>query len=159
MEALVNTVLLISTGVLVCSDLRYRSVSLLWLGVFGGGGLLYALLVLPIFGIVYNSLINILLLGWVIGGIWLYLRLRYRKFKRPFTQYLGAGDLLFMLLIIPQVSCVQYLILLLGGSVIGLIYWSIIWMVSRRVVTIPLVSAIGSIFIVQLCYRIYVNWL
>ena len=68
-QQLIELFLLIPTSVLIFSDLRYRSVSLFWLGLFGLSGLFSAILSFPLNGIIYNSLLNIILLCWMIGGV------------------------------------------------------------------------------------------
>ena len=157
-QQLIELFLLTPTSVLIFSDLRYRSVSLFWLGLFGLSGLFSAILSFPLNGIIYNSLLNIILLCWMIGGVWLYLKLRYRGQRNDFNQHCGSGDLIFMLLLTPQVTLSEYFILLFGGCLLGLAYWCIMRITARRVVTIPLVSAIGSIFTIQLFYRFYTNF-
>ena len=77
---------------------------------------------LPARTILYNMLTNVLLLGWMFGGVWVYLRLRYQRQANLFRQYIGSGDVWFLLLLTPLFALPVYVVLLLCGFGCGLLY-------------------------------------
>ncbi|MFQ8805418.1 MAG: hypothetical protein ACLR8Y_10280 [Alistipes indistinctus] len=100
--------------VLAVSDLRRRTVPVSWLTAFGLCILLPSVFLSSVGTILYNMLTNMLLLIWVFGGAWIYLKLRYRRPSSLLRQYVGSGDLIFALLLTPLAPLPQYLLLLLG---------------------------------------------
>jgi hypothetical protein len=148
---------IVPAAVLALSDLRHRSIPVGWLIAFGSCVLLAAAFLSPVRTILHNVLTNILLLGWMFGGVWLYLRLRYRNRTRSFGRYIGSGDVWFVLLLMPLFPLTVYIVLLLSGFAAGLLYGTAVRLVARRTVTIPLVSALGVAFIVY-AFHCFYTW-
>lgn len=140
--------------VLAVSDLRHRTIPVNWLVVFGLCVLSTAAVLSPLTEMLYHIVTNTLLLGWMLGGVWLYLRLRYGRQANLFRRSVGSGDLVFALLLTPLAPLPQYLLLLLGGCLAGLAYWTIVRIAVRRSATIPLVTFLNLAFIVCTLYRL-----
>ena len=140
--------------VLAVADLRHRTIPMNWLVAFGLCVPLPSVFLSSAGTILYNILTNTLLLGWVFGGVWIYLKLRCRRPGNLFRQYVGSGDLVFALLLTPFAPLPQYLLLLLGGCMGGLAYWIGVRITVRYSATIPLVTFFSLAFIVCTLYRL-----
>lgn len=108
----------------------------------------------PLTEMLYHIVTNTLLLGWMLGGVWLYLRLRYGRQANLFRRSVGSGDLVFALLLTPLAPLPQYLLLLLGGCMGGLAYWIGVRIAVRYSATIPLITFFSLAFIVCTLYRL-----
>ena len=64
-------------------------------------------------------------------------------------DYVGAGDLVFVLLLTPFFDLRDYLFFLLVGAVGSLLWWSIVTRLGRRPATIPLVGTLGTFLILH----------
>lgn len=142
---------------LAVSDFRHRSIPAYGLAAFASCVLSTAVLMLPARTILYNMLTNVLLLGWMFGGVCIYLKLRYRRPSSLLRQYVGSGDLIFALLLTPLAPLPQYLLLLLGGCLAGLFYWLVVRVVVQRETTIPLVTFLSLPLTAYLSYRFYLS--
>ena len=140
--------------VLAVADLRHRTIPMNWLVAFGLCVPLPSVFLSSAGTILYNILTNTLLLGWVFGGVWIYLKLRCRRPGNLFRHYVGSGDLVFALLLTPFAPLPQYLLLLLGGCMGGLAYWIGVRIAVRYSATIPLVTFFSLAFIVCTLYRL-----
>lgn len=143
--------------VLAVADLRHRTIPMNWLVAFGLCVPLPSVFLSSAGTILYNILTNTLLLGWVFGGVWIYLKLRCRRPGNLFRQYVGSGDLVFALLLTPFAPLPQYLLLLLGGCLAGLFYWLVVRVVVQRETTIPLVTFLSLPLTAYLSYRFYLS--
>jgi hypothetical protein len=108
---------------------------------------------LPARTILYNVLTNVLLLGWMFGGVWLYLKVRYPRRARSLGRYIGSGDVWFLLLLTPLFALPVYVVLLLCGFACGLLYGTFVRIVARRETTIPLVTFLSLSLTAYLSYR------
>ena len=142
---------------LAASDFRHRSIPIGWLIAFGSCVLSTSMLLLPVRTVLYNVLTNILLLCWLFGGVWVYLRLRYRRQANLFRQYIGSGDVWFALLLTPLFALPAYIVLLLSGFASGLFYWTAVRIVFRKETTIPLVTFLSLPLTAYLSYRFYLS--
>lgn len=144
----------VPAAVLGVSDFRRRSIPVGWLVAFGLCVLSRAAVLSPLTEMLYHILTNTLLLGWMLGGVWLYLRLRYGRQANLFRRSVGSGDLVFAVLLTPLAPLPQYLLLLLGGCLAGLAYWIGVRTAVRRSATIPLVTFLSLAFMVCTLYRL-----
>lgn len=138
---------------LAMSDFRHRSIPAYGLAAFASCVLSTAVLMLPARTILYNVLTNVLLLGWMFGGVWLYLKARYRRCARSLGRYIGSGDVWFLLLLTPLFALPVYVVLLLCGFSCGLLYGTSVRIVARRETTIPLVTFLSLSLTAYLSYR------
>ena len=138
---------------LAVSDFRHRSIPAYGLAAFASCVLSTAVLMLPARTILYNVLSNVLLLGWMCGGVWLYLIVRYPRRARSLGRYIGSGDVWFLLLLTPLFALPVYVVLLLCGFACGLLYGTFVRIVARRETTIPLVTFLSLSLTAYLSYR------
>ena len=115
------------------------------------------MLFFPVRTVLYNMLTNVLLLGWMFGGVWLYLKMRHRRHFGSLGRYIGSGDVWFLLLLTPLFALPSYVVLLLSGFASGLLYWIAVRIIARRETTIPLVALLSLPLIVSLLYRFYTS--
>ena len=143
--------------ILAVSDLRRRTVPVSWLTAFGLCVLSPSVFLSSVGTILYNMLTNVLLLGWMFGGVWVYLRLRYRRQANLFRQYIGSGDVWFLLLLTPLFALPVYVVLLLCGFACGLLNGTFERVFFRRETTIPLVTFLSLPLTAYLSYRFYLS--
>ena len=142
---------------LAVSDFRHRSIQAYGLAAFASCVLSTAVLMLPARTILYNMLTNVLLLGWMFGGVWVYLRLRYQRQANLFRQYIGSGDVWFLLLLAPLFALPVYVVLLLCGFACGLLYGTFVRIFFRKDTTIPLVTFLSLPLTAYMSYRFYLS--
>ena len=143
--------------ILAVSDLRRRTVPVSWLTAFGLCVLSPSVFLSSVGTILYNMLTNVLLLGWMFGGVWVYLRLRYQRQANLFRQYIGSGDVWFLLLLTPLFALPVYVVLLLCGFACGLLYGTFVRIFFRKETTIPLVTFLSLPLTAYLSYRFYLS--
>jgi hypothetical protein len=101
-----------------------------------------------------NVLLNLLLLAYLSTGVVLYLRLRYGRWTNPLKSHAGDGDLLFVLGMTPLFAPREYLLVLLAGLVVSLLWWGAMRLGKRRKITVPLVGTLGCCLGIYLIYNV-----
>ena len=91
------------------------------------------------------------------GGVWVYLRLRYQRQANLFRQYIGSGDVWFLLLLTPLFALPVYVVLLLCGFACGLLYGTFVRIFFRKETTIPLVTFLSLPLTAYMSYRFYLS--
>ncbi len=140
---------LIPVSVLAVSDFRHRSVSVVWLAAFGVATIGCSLLQYGIGTTLWRTGFNLALLIVLSSLIFGWLLLRKKKTGLHPKDYVGAGDLVFVLLLTPFFDLRDYLFFLLVGAVGSLLWWSIVTRLGRRPATIPLVGTLGTFLILH----------
>lgn len=126
---------------MIISDIRTREVNLLWLLLFG-------VVQLYFYGI-SNVLFNLCILLIMLLGMYLYLILRY-GYKSKITDYFGLGDILFICTLTAAFPIREFTYFLLVGFVVSVICW--VLMTNKK--TVPLVSTLGSTYIIWLLIKL-----
>lgn len=130
-------------AVLAIEDLRKRELTVLWLAVFAAMSAVTGVVFYGLAGTAMNMAANILLLVYLAGGVLLYIRLRRGRWL--WREYIGMGDVVFLLAAAPLFDLRSYLLFLLGASVFSLLWW-----VVSRSRTIPFVATSGVVLIITL---------
>lgn len=140
---------------MIVSDFRYRSVSVVWLGIFTATACFIRFYKCEIYTTCINTGINIFIISWMVAGTLGYFSIKYRASKRKFLDCIGLGDILFLfsttLLFAPPVFPLFLIISLI---------FSLVWYYCTNILlrcnqggdhkTIPLVATTG------LCYLFYI---
>lgn len=126
---------------MIISDIRTRDVNILWLLLFG-------VVQLYFYGI-SNVLFNIVILLFLLLGMYLYLIIRY-GYKSKITDHFGLGDILFILTLTAAFPILEYTYFL----IIGFIFSIVCWLLSTHKRTIPLVSTLGTTYLIWLLIKI-----
>ncbi len=129
--------------VLAADDLMRREVDVIWLAVFGVLAAVVAVAGNGIAGAAVNLAVNILVLLYIAGGILLYIKLRRGRWA--WREYIGMGDVAFLVGVAPLWGVREFLLFLLAAAVFSLIWWAV-----ARVRTIPFVATAGIVFIIAL---------
>ncbi len=135
---------------MILGDFRHREVGLGWMAAFMAGAVAVAVWRLGVRVAALNMAGNILLLLWMAGGVMLYLRVTRGRWINPLKDYIGEGDLLFILGLTPLMGLKAFLVLLLAGLVVSLLWWAAVRIFSKRNATVPLVGTMGAVFCVWL---------
>lgn len=139
--------------ILAYQDWQKRSVSL-WIFVLFAllcGGYWWKQLPMAAYGL--ESALNIVFLTvqFVLVGVIMYLR----KTTFSWSQSIGTGDVLYILLLAFCWSTTHFLTIYLSGLVLGLLlagYWQ--WKDRKQKTPIPLLTTLGFAFVVVMVY----NW-
>lgn len=151
MQTLVWTIYISTLLYCLFDDVKNREIHLYALIVLGGSSLYLGYIQMPIQKVfLLNMMSNILFLGLQYLGLMIYLQLRYKEGKVLFKKWIGIGDLLFFLVILPKYDFSSYLFIYLGC----LIFTVIIFLVYKtKLKTIPL-AGLSALFIVLFeCYQ------
>ncbi len=151
-----NLLLLIPVICMVVQDFRSREVGLLWLILLCAGSLCSAFLTMGIRDTLYNLSLNALLILYMIGGagLWFFLKNKVLKNsatgRRKASEYIGGGDIVFVMAVSPLFLLKEYVIFLIVSSVISLVWWMIAKIRAKTNLTIPFIGTSGIVFCVLL---------
>ena len=107
-------------GFMTWEDTRYRAISL-WTFPVLFGGILFAQIHATSWEETFWMVkVNLILISVQFGGIWLYLTLKYQKWVHPLQGYLGGGDVLFWLALLPAFSPLTFLLFFIASLGIAL---------------------------------------
>lgn len=139
MELIISVITLIP---MIISDIRTRKVNILWLIIFGATQVYF-------FG-TENILINTLLLIFMFSGVYGYLIIRH-GLKSKITNYLGLGDIIFILILTPSFDIREFIYFLIVGFILSIVWWFIL----KTKKTIPLVSTLCITYIIWLLMKTF----
>lgn len=150
-----NLIFVIPIIVMIFSDFKKRTISIFWLGIFALSILGYGLSTNSEY--VSKIITNLTILGLIATFATLYLILKNKQLINPLSEYIGIGDLLFIVCLVPLWSGVQFLIFLIISFVSGILWWITLKIFYGRNRTIPLVGIMGITFLVYHTYEIIQN--
>ena len=125
---------------MILSDIRTREVNILWL-------LLFCATQIYFFGI-GNSIVNLFLILFMFLGVYGYLLFRY-GLKSKLTQFLGMGDILFIITLTPSFALREFTYFL----IVGFLFSIFCWFLMHRKKSIPLVSTLGFVYLIWLLIK------
>ena len=91
-------------------------------------------------------------LAFLTGGVLLYLLLKYRRRINPFREYIGTGDVVFLLCLTPSFQLIEFVCFLIIAFTLTLMTWTLGLYKNQSKQGIPLVSTVG---ICYACYLVY----
>lgn len=148
-----NLIILIPVIIMVISDFRRREVSLLWLLAFCTGSVIISMNIYGLYIMTCNILSNFFLLLYLLLGVTIYLRARYKHWINPFRKYLGGGDAVFLLGIAPLFPIHTYISFLVVTFSCTLCVWWPLSKIKKRNITIPLISVIGTALCIYIAVK------
>ncbi|MDL2319686.1 hypothetical protein LJC45_00945 [Alistipes sp. OttesenSCG-928-B03] len=136
-------ILLLPLAVLIVGDFRRREVSLVWLIALAVVSVAVSLGRYGIWPTVVNVAANLFLLFYLAIGVIIYIRIKSGRWQNPLREYIGTGDLVFMLAITPLFELRGYVLFLIGASVFSLVWMLAVRAVCGRPKTIPFAATMG----------------
>ncbi len=138
-------------GVLIVSDWRRRCISVAWLAITAGVSFVSALLCFGGTLVAARLATNLPFLALLYGGLWFYLRLVRRR-----ERAIGLGDLLFLPLLTPFFDLYGFVLFLTGSFGVSLLGYGFVFsMTKQKTRSVPLVSTVGSCFLIYLTVRLW----
>lgn len=123
-----NTATLLTLALLVIilwwmtlEDVRYRAVSLWTYPVLFIGLLLSSVYTSTLEQTLWNIQGNLLIIVIQLTSLWLYLVIKHRAIVNPMQGFLGWGDVLFWLAIVPAFSPLLFLLFYIGSALAALL--------------------------------------
>lgn len=133
---------------IIWQDFRKFEVSF-WL--FPAGFVLFSLLSIANLGFsdyLVQLLVNGLFVLLLIGTVWLYFFLKYRKPVKIADKYLGWGDILFFIIIAPAFDIIHFVMFLTLSFGAGILYAVFQYFRTRTFQKIPLAGIMSVILFV-----------
>lgn len=122
----IESLLVILLLIIFIQDLRYQAVS--W--IFFPVGFLFMGILSFYNGIrsdlIFNSVINTAFVLFQLGIIYLFTWIRFKERKNIFKSSFGLGDFLFLIMIIPMFSPVNYILFFLTSIIFSLILFMLL---------------------------------
>lgn len=156
-------VLLLVLLVIVYQDFKYRAISWWTIPILLGSSLWYALSSSSFrwaMLLVNNSLLMVQLLG-----VMLYFSIKHRQLVNLTKQYLGIGDILFLVAISPIFAPLHFCLFLVFGLLLTLIIWGLCSIFSSHTSTIPLAGFLSVYLLLILllvhytAYALHQDWI
>lgn len=134
--------------IMAVSDFRHRTISVLWLAVFGVAAIAGSLITQGAESFMTNSIINVLVLALMAAAVYLYLTIKNDRAINPTKEHIGLGDILFILLLTPMFGVREFLVFLISSFCVALLWALAVKLIAKREFTIPLVGVLGITFLV-----------
>lgn len=134
--------------IMAVSDFRHRTISVLWLAVWGMATIGVSLITQGAESFKTNSIGNVLVLALMAAAVYLYLIIKNGKGINPLREHIGLGDILFILLITPMFGVREFLVFLISSFCVALLWALAVKLIAKREFTIPLVGVLGITFLV-----------
>jgi hypothetical protein len=141
---------------LIVSDFRTREVSVIWLCVLAVGTIGIPIILDGWAEVLRRSGQNLLILMDMSVGIVLWGWVKARKPVSPINRYIGLGDVLFFLALVPLFPVRQYIWLLMGCFVFSLVWWgaATLWF-KRSPRNIPFIATSGIVVVVAIILKVF----
>lgn len=144
--------MLIPLIMMIRSDFRQREVNMYCLVCFGLLQFFYVYWLFGVYEVLKRGIINLGILLFLGLGIVLYLKVRRVRWVRVVHDYIGLGDILFFIFLIPVFKELEFIRFLLVSFIFSLIWWGV-YSLRTEVLTIPLVSTVGICYVVLVVFR------
>ena len=141
---------------LIVSDFRSREVSVMWLGVLAIGTVCIPILQDGWPEVLRRSGLNLLLILYMSAGIVMWGWVKARKFVNPINVYIGLGDFLFFLILVPLFPMRQYAWLLVACMVFSLVWWGAASLLKKRPPkNIPFIATSGIVLAGAIVFKVF----
>lgn len=142
---------------LIISDFRHREVSLLWLVVLAIGTVCIPIIQDGVPEVLKRSGLNLLMVAYMSVGVLLWSWFKARRVVNPINLYVGLGDLIFFLLLVPLFSFNQYVYLLVGCMVFSLVWWWSALLCGAKPRNIPLIATSSIVVAVAIMLKVFLR--
>ncbi|WP_132066168.1 hypothetical protein [Aquimarina spinulae] len=138
------SILFISFGIMLYQDVRYRHIHI---------GLPILVFVVSMYMnkdiiVLFDGLKSLAFIGINFLSIVTYFSIKKSKFQNPFKEYIGIGDLVFLIAVIPLFSFRNYMLFFISGMILSLVLYAIFQNKNEQK-TIPLAGYL-SLYIIGL---------
>ncbi len=138
-------VILVPLTKLMIDDFRRREVTLAWLIALAVITFGMSLISNGLREMLARSGQNLLLIGYLGIGLVIWTWIRSRKLINPVNVYIGLGDVLFFLSLMPLFQLERFALLLVTCMIFSLIWWQVVRFVKKYSADIPLVATSGIV--------------
>lgn len=142
-KQLILILLSINLLVLAWQDFKGRFVNIYWLGISAVLLIIYSLTSNQWKIALTYTIINELILTIQIIVVWAYFSLKQMKIVALCRDYLGLGDILFMLILGIGFHPVYFVIFLLISCLIALLVYGSLFYLQKKTITIPLAGILA----------------
>lgn len=131
---------------MIISDFTTRRICVMWLTFFILCAWILAVNVNGWEICFWNMLGNAALLTYLASGIFVYLKIKTRRWTNPLDKYIGSGDLWLLAGLTPLFDLKDYLLILLSSFLISLVWWGVVSIFRRKRLSVPLAGMVGIVF-------------
>ena len=152
MDYIPVSILFISFGLMVFQDIKYRHIHIgLPILVFAASVYVYrnSISIWEVLNTAFFILINFV-------AITMYFSIKNSKFQNPFKRYIGIGDLLFLIAVIPLFSFRNYVLFFISGMIVSLLLYVVFQNRSSQK-TIPLAGYLSLYIILLMITNLFVS--
>lgn len=141
---------------LIFSDFRHRKVPVVWLGILAAGTVCIPIIQDGWREVLIRSGRNMLLVLYLSTGVVLWSWLKARRVVNPINLYIGLGDIVFFLILVPLFPFMQFAYLIVGCMLFSLIWW---WWCSllgrRKPENVPLIATSSIVVGATVVYKVF----
>jgi hypothetical protein len=142
--------------IIACQDFKSRSVSLLFLVLFGISSLVHGVLING-FSVFPGFVgINLLILVFILTFVSLYFILKYRRLVFIFDTHIGWGDIVFFVTLSLLFSPVNFLSFFVFSLILSLLV-AIVMRLSKNSKNIPLAGLLATLLVPVLLFCHFAN--
>ncbi len=146
------SILFISFGVMLYQDVRYRHIHI---------GLPILVFVVSIYMnkdiiVIFDDLKSLAFIGINFISIVAYFSIKKSKLQNPFKQYIGIGDLVFLIAVIPLFSFRNYMLFFISGMIFSLVLYAVFQNKGEQK-TIPLAGYLSLYIIVLMIPNLFLS--
>ncbi len=141
---------------LIVSDFRSREVSVMWLGILAIGTVCIPVIQDGWLDVLKRSGQNLLLILYMSTGIVVWGWIKARKFVNPINVYIGLGDALFFLILIPLFPVKHYAWLLVACMIFSLVWWGAAVLLKKKSPkNIPFIATSGIVLAGAIIFKVF----
>lgn len=148
---------MIPLGFMVVSDIKMRHIRLIWLILFGVMILTAAIFTFGTTNVFGNAAANLVFLALLYLFIWFYTAVIRRRAIGSPSGAIGSGDMLFLAVLVPFFDIKGFVGFLTASFILSLTGYYILRAGNKNIMTIPLVSTVGTCFIIYCGLFVWMN--
>lgn len=147
-------IMLVPLAKLVVSDFRHREIPVVWLAILALGTVCIPLIQDGWREVATRSGQNLLIVAYMSAGVFLWGSVKERRIVNPIDRYIGLGDFLFFLIVIPLFASMEYAYFLLICMSFSLVWWWGGILLGRKPKNIPLIATSGIVLAAAIIFKV-----
>lgn len=152
---IIYAIILISSIGICFQDFTSRLIHLYWLAALGISTIVYNIVQEKNF--FYFFIVNCFFLAATFLILWLYVIIKERRKTKLIDRYIGLGDIIVLALLATSYNLHNLIILILTGSIGGLLFYAFSYRKRKTVIRIPLAGILAILHSILLFYSLHLK--